>query len=580
MISSGESGLAIGYLRMSTDKQDASLARQRADIVAFAKQRGREIDEWFTDEAITGDSIEERPDFCRMLARGAERRGSEIYLWNVARFGRFDVCDAGRVVAPLRDAGTKLLVAADKREIDLSNSQHMILLMFEITINHDFLKKLSGDVTAGLRRRAADGKLGVSCAPIGMCRVFRDGAGKEIGREEWNDAGPKPKDCVSRIAPTSDPERQFERDAMVWAFNAYAGTSISMGGIVAGLRERGLRNTRGMPFARGVVTGLLRNAKYAGILEFGRFPAGKYNFIDSEGNVQQRAPGWKKRGTGRQAPPFTQRNAHEGLIPVEIFETVQRRLDRNVERYAATGGKHRDIYLLTHVLRCGTCGSGMYGCGRHGSGRPGYYGCDGVRFGTGCSLIRTCEIENYAVKLLDALVTSSDARDRVRARFAARRRAPRGPDAAHLRRALGEVERQIKTGQRNLVRVSGADLEALKSMLADLRLQEDALREKMLAVAPTGAEVAAAERVALRAIDEIAEILRCGSRRRVAEIIHDVFESITIYRRRIQKRGYLVKGRVVLRTSDGPLGPIPLHEMAEALRDVPALRKLKVVSLP
>ena len=58
---------AAGYIRMSSSKQESSPAQQRKEIIALAERKGYQIVAWYTDEAISGDEIEKRPDFRRLL---------------------------------------------------------------------------------------------------------------------------------------------------------------------------------------------------------------------------------------------------------------------------------------------------------------------------------------------------------------------------------------------------------------------------------------------------------------------------------------------------------------------------------
>ena len=45
---------AVGYIRMSTDQQQDSPARQRRDIEALAKRLGYHIIDWYEDHGLTG----------------------------------------------------------------------------------------------------------------------------------------------------------------------------------------------------------------------------------------------------------------------------------------------------------------------------------------------------------------------------------------------------------------------------------------------------------------------------------------------------------------------------------------------
>ena len=61
--------VAAGYIRMSGRQQEKSPAEQRAEIAKLASREGCQVVEWFTDEAITGDSgTDARPGLADLLA--------------------------------------------------------------------------------------------------------------------------------------------------------------------------------------------------------------------------------------------------------------------------------------------------------------------------------------------------------------------------------------------------------------------------------------------------------------------------------------------------------------------------------
>ena len=45
---------AVAYIRMSSDRQEASPQQQRDAITAYAEQNGYRIDEWYVDEGVSG----------------------------------------------------------------------------------------------------------------------------------------------------------------------------------------------------------------------------------------------------------------------------------------------------------------------------------------------------------------------------------------------------------------------------------------------------------------------------------------------------------------------------------------------
>ncbi len=99
---------AVGYIRMSTDKQEDSPARQRRDIEAMAERNGYRITTWYEDHGLTGTESANRPEFRRLLANAKNRRFEAVLLSEQSRMSREDVFDAMQHWKQLRDAGVKI----------------------------------------------------------------------------------------------------------------------------------------------------------------------------------------------------------------------------------------------------------------------------------------------------------------------------------------------------------------------------------------------------------------------------------------------------------------------------------------
>jgi hypothetical protein len=100
---SGKLKPAVGYVRMSTDKQEDGPAQQKSEIEKLAKSLGYRILRWYEDHGISGAKTNKRPEF-RTMIRDAEVRGDfkAILCWDQDRFGRFDSIEAGEWISPLR----------------------------------------------------------------------------------------------------------------------------------------------------------------------------------------------------------------------------------------------------------------------------------------------------------------------------------------------------------------------------------------------------------------------------------------------------------------------------------------------
>jgi len=79
------------YFRCSTDKQDKSMADQKAVLSEYAARNGLSIITWFDkDEGKSGTSFKNRPDFMRMvqLVESGRHDFSQILVYDIDRWGR------------------------------------------------------------------------------------------------------------------------------------------------------------------------------------------------------------------------------------------------------------------------------------------------------------------------------------------------------------------------------------------------------------------------------------------------------------------------------------------------------------
>src|SRR5262245_6016990 len=103
---------AAAYLRMSDDRQENSIERQREQVTAYAAKHGYEILREYCDPGVPGDEEQKRKQFMQML-RDAQRKEFDVILCDDRdRFGRFDSLTMGYYCKPLRDAGIRLETVA------------------------------------------------------------------------------------------------------------------------------------------------------------------------------------------------------------------------------------------------------------------------------------------------------------------------------------------------------------------------------------------------------------------------------------------------------------------------------------
>ena len=153
------------------------------------------------------------------------------------------------------------------------------------------------------------------------------------------------------------------------------------------LNGMGYCTKRGNPFGKSSLYSILENEKYVG-----NFIFNKKLEKDVSG---KRNPQWKPKDEW-----IIVEDAIPAIIDKETFAKVQTKMEANASR----GGrfKAKEIYLLSGIVYCGECGTGMYGntrkCGRNKS-RYSSYRCTSRANHKGCvnKELRKEYLENYVL---------------------------------------------------------------------------------------------------------------------------------------------------------------------------------------
>ncbi len=114
--------------------------------------------------------------------------------------------------------------------------------------------------------------------------------------------------------------------------------------IATKLNEIGVRSTRGGSMIASTVHRMLKNEKYKGVQIYGK----KEWYTDVDGKVRT-----KKRPKEEW---MVYENAHEPIIPSELFDEVQKLM---VKRQKKPHASRRRKFSLTQVVKCSKCGRKM-----------------------------------------------------------------------------------------------------------------------------------------------------------------------------------------------------------------------------
>jgi DNA invertase Pin-like site-specific DNA recombinase len=286
---------AVGYLRRSTDKQEASIPEQKSAIERYAAEHGYQILRWYTDDAISGDETEKRHDFQRMIAAAQDQGDFEAILcWDQDRFGRFDSLEAGYWIHPLREAGVTL-VTLNEGPIDWNDFTGRLMYSIKQEAKHQFLRDLSRNVTRGQLEAASNGSW-IGSPPY----AYRIEGVRKNKRLVLDD--PEKARIVQRIF------REFVvegRPRLNIANRLNADGVLSSGGGVNGWRE-------------DAVKAILENPAYTGDYASCRYSYGKYHTIHqgeiakSDGRCRRPADDW-----------IVFPDHHEAIIDRETFARAQ-----------------------------------------------------------------------------------------------------------------------------------------------------------------------------------------------------------------------------------------------------------------
>lgn len=337
---------AVGYLRRSTDKQEASIPDQTKAIQRYAQERHYEILRWYTDDAVSGDDTDKRHAFLRMIADAtASGDFQAILCWDGARFGRFDSIEAGYYIYPLRKAGVYLDTVTEGIT-DWNDSTGRIVGNVKQEGKHQQLLDLSANVTRGQLEAVMNGSW-LGSRPYGY-QIQGERKNKRLVLDE-----PSKVEIVRRIFREFVEERRSMKNI---ANRLNAEGILSPSGRVKGWRFDSIKV-------------ILENLVYTGDYAGCRWSYGKYHRIKG---------GRVAKSTGRTRNPQSEwiirRDHHDAIIDRRTYDRAQAIL-----AVGKTGRSPYPVesnpYILSGLLRCGRCGRPLHGISGGLGRRFRYYEC-------------------------------------------------------------------------------------------------------------------------------------------------------------------------------------------------------------
>lgn len=360
---------AYGYLRASTDQQDASVPAQQKAITEFTNANQIRIVRWFSDDGVSGKSFE-RPDYRRMRASilgGNPDSIKHIVVWSLSRFSRGNPDDFIVERRELSIAGVTILSATEAIRGDDTMADGLISYVSAYQ-NREFLIKLSKDVTRGLRNLVENG-FWPSMAPLGYARMVVDREKKPIivngkklilGRGEMKG---------SQHHVVLVPGHLDELTSVRLIFEKRGQQGCGFRQIAGELNARGYKTLRGGLWTLSTIRSCLTNMTYIGHTRYGvrRKHKGIRNQIERV-----------ERSKNPESEWITVENTHEPIIDANLFERVQRTIRNNTKSNCVGTPPAGRLKLFSSAIICIHCGS-AYRCRprKKGGKTYKYYECSG-----------------------------------------------------------------------------------------------------------------------------------------------------------------------------------------------------------
>jgi len=300
-----------------------SLDAQRDKLKKYAEYQELVIAGEYSDEGKSGKSVEGRPQFMQMLRdiEDSKDKVNFVLVFKLSRFGR-NAADVLSSLQRMQDFGVNLICVEDG--IDSSKDAGKLMISVLSAVAEIERENILVQTMEGRKQKAREGKWNGGFAPYGY----------------------KLENGELHIA-------EDEVDIIRLIYDKYINTNMGINAIASYLNQNGYRKKKRQnntldTFASSFIKGVLDNPIYCGKLAFGRRKNEKVAGTRSDYHVV------------KQDEYMLSDGIHEAIISEEDWKLAQKKRE-------STGVSHEKIHSLEHehilsgIIKCPICGSGMYG---------------------------------------------------------------------------------------------------------------------------------------------------------------------------------------------------------------------------
>ena len=252
---------AAVYVRMSTEHQQYSTSNQMDTIREYAKKRGLQIVQEYSDEGKSGLNIKGRDSLTQMIRDVQEGKAqyANILVYDVSRWGRFQDADESAYYEYIcKRAGVAVHYCAEQFEND-GSAMSTVMKSMKRTMAGEYSRELSSKVFQGACRLIQLGYKQGGTAGFGLRRMLVDQSGE---RKTTLKMGEQKSIQTDRVVLVAGPEEEVK--VVRWIFHAFIAEGKIESEIAAILNAQGLKTDFGREWNRATVHQILTNEKYIG----------------------------------------------------------------------------------------------------------------------------------------------------------------------------------------------------------------------------------------------------------------------------------------------------------------------------
>ena len=315
------------YTRVSTTMQidGYSLDAQKTKMKAFCDYNEYEIAGEYEDAGKAGKSIEGRIAFNQMMGdiKSGKDEVSYVLVFKLSRFGR-NAADVLATLQVMQDFGVNLICVEDG--IDSSKDAGKLMISVLSAVAEIERENIRVQTMEGRMQKAREGKWNGGFAPYGYSLID--------GKLEVNEE---------------------EAVAIRTIFDQYVNTDLEANGIAKYLENHGIhkiarQNGTNPLFDAALIRRIIQNPVYSGKISYGRRRTEKVHGTRNEYRQV------------RKDDYLLVDGLHEALVSEEVWEQAQVKVAAQAKKYEKVNrDKGEKIHLLSGILKCPVCGSGMYG---------------------------------------------------------------------------------------------------------------------------------------------------------------------------------------------------------------------------